>query len=52
MTKCYVGTYGKYNNGSLAGAWLDGRGLQYNVTCMGLEEFCEMVDAIVEQCNK
>ena len=31
---------------------LDGRGLQYNVTCMGLEEFCEMVDAIVEQCNK
>ena len=22
-TKCYVGTYGKYNSGSLAGAWLD-----------------------------
>lgn len=23
MAKCYVGTYGKYNDGSLAGAWLD-----------------------------
>lgn len=21
--KVYVGTYGKYNNGSLSGAWLD-----------------------------
>ena len=23
MARCYVGTYGKYNAGSLAGAWLD-----------------------------
>lgn len=23
MAKCYVGTYGKYNNGSLYGKWLD-----------------------------
>ncbi|MBQ6977044.1 MAG: antirestriction protein ArdA, partial [Paludibacteraceae bacterium] len=23
MARCYVGTYGKYNGGSLAGGWLD-----------------------------
>lgn len=33
--------------------WLvDGDGLLYQTECMPLEEFCQMVDAIVEQCNK